>query len=108
MQQEGSITRGQEGGARGGNKTTSFIIFSRTILAICGIVVYCTAMVLHGVVVCRATTAIRSIVFGCAAMVIVGIVFFSLIVMGIHGIIFCCGTLVVGIVVFRRATQLWE
>jgi hypothetical protein len=107
-QQEGGITRGQEGSARGGNATTSFIIFRRAILAICSIDIYCATMTLHGVVVCRAATVIRSVVFGCAAMVIGGVVFFSLTATGIGGIVFRHGTLVVGIVVFRRATPLQQ
>jgi hypothetical protein len=77
-QQEGGTMRGQEGGARGGNATTSFVVFRHTTLAIRGVVIYFAAMALCGVVVCHAATVIRGIVFCCTAIAIGGVVFHSL------------------------------
>jgi hypothetical protein len=105
-QQEGGITRGQEGGARGGYTTTSFVLFCRATLTIHGIVLYCPAMVLSGVIVCRPAMGICGVVFSRTIMAIGGVVFFSLTAMGISGVIFRCSTWVVGIVIFHRATSL--
>ncbi len=77
VQQEGGITRGQEGSARGGNATTSFFVFCHAILAIRGVVVYCGAMVLRSVVVRRTAMSIHSVVFGCVAMAIGGVSFLA-------------------------------
>jgi hypothetical protein len=107
VQQEGGITRGQEGGTRGGKTITSFVIIHRATLAIDNVVLYCAAMALHSIIVCCTAMAIRGIVFGRTTMAIGEVIFFSLTAMGIRGVVFCPGTfLVVGIIVFHCATPL--